>query len=259
MGKVRARGSSIKGFKGMSSGVVPWIKQLNNTAVSVDQLGTRKGAIAIYLDAWHKDIEYFLDLKLNNGDERLRAHDIFTGITLPDYFMEQVEKRGDWYLFDPHEIREVMGYSLEDFFDEEKGKGSWRERYLECVASDKLTKRVVPAIDMMKRIMKSQLESGTPFMFYRDEVNRQNNNPHNGMIYCSNLCTEITQNQSPTEFLEEFTQSDGTIVKKYKPGDYVVCNLSSINLGRAIPANALERLISIQVRRLENEIGRAHV
>ncbi|WP_010531458.1 ribonucleoside-diphosphate reductase subunit alpha [Lentibacillus jeotgali] len=254
MGKIRSRGSSIKGFKGMSSGVVPWIKQLNNTAVSVDQLGTRKGAIAIYLDVWHADIEAFLDLKLNNGDERLRAHDIFTGVCLPDYFMEQVEKRGDWYLFDPHEVRQVMGYSLEECYDEERGAGSWRERYLECVRSEELTKRVVPAIDIMKRIMKSQLEAGTPFMFYRDEVNRQNNNPHEGMIYCSNLCTEITQNQSPTEFLEELTEADGTIVKKYKPGDYVVCNLSSINLGRAVPDQVLERLISIQVRMLDNVI-----
>src|SRR5699024_467748 len=95
MGKVRGRGSAIKGFKGMSSGVVPWIKQLNNTAVSVDQLGTRKGAIAVYLDAWHIDIEPFLDLKLNNGDERMRAHDIFPGVCIPDLFMEQVENRGD--------------------------------------------------------------------------------------------------------------------------------------------------------------------
>ncbi|GAA0497070.1 ribonucleoside-diphosphate reductase subunit alpha [Salinibacillus aidingensis] len=254
MGKVRGRGSSIKGFKDMSSGVVPWIKQLNNTAVSVDQLGTRKGAIAIYLDVWHTDIEAFLDLKLNNGDERLRAHDIFTGVCLPDYFMEQVENRGDWYLFDPHEVRQVMGYSLEEFYDEERGAGSWRERYMECVESDQLTKRVVPAIDIMKRIMKSQLESGTPFMFYRDEVNRKNNNPHQGMIYCSNLCTEITQNQSPTELLEELTEPDGTIVKKYKPGDFVVCNLSSINLGRAVPDQVLERLIPIQVRMLDNVI-----
>ena len=100
MGKVRARGSSIKGFKEMSSGVVPWIKQLNNTAVSVDQLGTRKGAISVYLDVWHRDIEEFLDLKLNNGDDRLRAHDVYTGICVPDLFMEQVEKRGDWYLLD---------------------------------------------------------------------------------------------------------------------------------------------------------------
>lgn len=254
MGKVRGRGSSIKGFKGMSSGVVPWIKQLNNTAVSVDQLGTRKGAIAIYLDVWHTDIEAFLDLKLNNGDDRMRAHDIFTGVTLPDYFMEQVEKRGDWYLFDPHEVRQVMGYSLEDFYDETKGEGTWRKKYQECIQSDALTKRVVPAIDIMKRILKAQLESGTPFMFYRDEVNRMNANSHEGMIYCSNLCTEITQNQSPTDFIEEFVENDGTIVKKYKTGDYVVCNLSSIHLGNAVRDDVLERLIAIQVRMLDNVI-----
>ncbi|WP_425435197.1 ribonucleoside-diphosphate reductase subunit alpha [Oceanobacillus rekensis] len=254
MGKIRSRGSSIKGFKGMSSGVVPWIKQLNNTAVSVDQLGTRKGAIAIYLDVWHKDIESFLDLKLNNGDDRMRAHDIFTGVTLPDYFMEQVEKRGDWYLFDPHEVRQVMGFSLEDFYDEEKGDGQWRRKYEACVKSDKLSREKIAAIDIMKRIMKSQLESGTPFMFYRDEVNRQNSNAHNGMIYCSNLCTEITQNQSPTQFVEEFLENENTIVKKYQAGDYVVCNLSSINLGKAVPDNVLERLIKIQVRMLDNVI-----
>ena len=254
MGKVRGRGSSIKGFKGMSSGVVPWIRQLNNTAVSVDQLGTRKGAIAIYLDVWHIDIEPFLDLKLNNGDARMRAHDIFPGVCLPDYFMEQVEARGDWYLFDPHEVREVMGFSLEDFYDEEKGRGSWREKYEQCIQNEQLTKKKVPAIEIMKRIMVSQLETGTPFMFYRDEVNRMNSNPHAGIIYCSNLCTEITQNQSPTQFLEEYIENGDTIVKKYKTGDYVVCNLSSINLGRAVPDNVLERLIPIQMRMLDNVI-----
>jgi len=254
MGKVRARGSAIKGFKGLSSGVVPWIKQLNNTAVSVDQLGTRKGAIAVYLDVWHKDIENFLDLKLNNGDERMRAHDIFTGVCLPDYFMEQVEKRGDWYLFDPHEVKEVMGFSLEDFYDEKRGDGSWRRKYKQCIAHEGLSKRKVPAIEIMKRILRSQLESGTPFMFYRDEVNRRNNNNHAGVIYCSNLCTEITQNQSPTVFLEEWVENEQTIVKTYQPGDYVVCNLSSINLGRAVIDQVLERLIKIQVRMLDNVI-----
>ena len=254
MGKVRGRGSAIKGFKGMSSGVVPWIRQLNNTAVSVDQLGTRKGAIAIYLDVWHIDIEPFLDLKLNNGDARMRAHDIFPGVCLPDYFMEQVEARGDWYLFDPHEVRQVMGYSLEDFYDEEKGAGTWRTKYEECIRDERLTKKKVPAIDIMKRIMISQLETGTPFMFYRDEVNRMNANSHAGIIYCSNLCTEITQNQSPTEFLEEYVENEDVIVKKYKTGDYVVCNLSSVNLGRAVPEGVLERLIPIQVRMLDNVI-----
>ncbi len=254
MGKVRARGSSIRGFKGMSSGVVPWIKQLNNTAVSVDQLGTRKGAITVYLDVWHRDIEDFLDLKLNNGDERLRAHDIYTGVCIPDFFMEQVEKRGEWYLFDPHEVREVMGFSLEDYYDEGKGEGEWRRRYKQCIEANLSSMKKVPAIDIMKRIMRSQLETGAPFMFYRDEVNRKNANSHTGMIYCSNLCTEITQNQSPTVQVEEYVTEENIIVKKYKPGDFVVCNLSSINLGRAVPDGVLERLIKIQVRMLDNVI-----
>lgn len=254
MGKVRARGSSIRGFKGMSSGVVPWIKQLNNTAVSVDQLGTRKGAISVYLDVWHRDIEEFLDLKLNNGDERLRAHDIYTGVSMPDLFMEQVENRGDWYLFDPHEVREVMGFSLEDFYDEKKGDGEWRKKYQACINANLDSKKKVPAIEIMKRIMRSQLETGAPFMFYRDEVNRRNANSHTGMIYCTNLCTEITQNQSPTEFVQQYLTEENAVVKKYKPGDFVVCNLSSVNLGKAVPDNVLERLIKIQVRMLDNVI-----
>ncbi len=253
MGKVRSRGSSIRGFKGASSGVLPWIKQLNNTAVSVDQLGQRQGAIAVYLDVWHKDIFTFLDLKLNNGDDRLRAHDIFTGVCLPDIYMEQVDARGDWHLFDPHEVRTIMGYSLEDFYDETKGAGSFREKYEECVNNPELSREIVPAIDLMKRIMRSQLETGTPYMFYRDEVNRANANKHEGMIYSSNLCTEITQNMSATQF-ESVTLEDDIVVTRSKPGDFVVCNLSSINLGRAVPASVLERLITIQVRMLDNVI-----
>ncbi|MDQ0174421.1 ribonucleoside-diphosphate reductase subunit alpha [Bacillus chungangensis] len=253
LGKVRAKGSAIKGFVGASSGVIPWIKQLNNTAVSVDQLGTRKGAIAVYLDVWHADIMSFLDVKLNNGDDRLRAHDIFTGVCLPDLFMEQVEKRGDWYLFDPHEVRRVMGYSLEDFYDEEKGAGTFRERYDECVRNNALKKTKVAAIDVMKRLLRSQLETGGPFMFYRDEVNRKNPNKHAGMIYCSNLCTEISQNMSPTEQFSETIEGDQIVIRK-QAGDFVVCNLSSISLARAICGNALGRLIRIQIRMLDNVI-----
>ncbi|MBE1555225.1 ribonucleoside-diphosphate reductase subunit alpha [Sporosarcina limicola] len=253
MGKVRSRGSSIRGFKGASSGVLPWIKQLNNTAVSVDQLGQRQGAIAVYLDVFHKDIFTFMDLKLNNGDDRLRAHDVFTGVCLPDLFMEQIEVRGEWHLFDPHEVRTVMGYSLEDYYDETKGAGSFREKYEECVNHPELSKETVPAIDIMKRIMRSQLETGVPFMFYRDEVNRANPNKHEGMIYSSNLCTEIMQNMSATQF-ESVTLEDDVVVTRSKPGDFVVCNLSSINLGRAVPADVLERLIKVQVRMLDNVI-----
>jgi ribonucleoside-diphosphate reductase alpha chain len=172
---------------------------------------------------------------------------------LPDLYMEQVEARGEWHLFDPHEVREVMGYSLEDAYDEKRGEGSFREKYAECVNHPELSRETVPAIDLMKRILRSQLETGVPFMFYRDEVNRSNANKHEGMIYSSNLCSEIAQNQSATEF-ESVTLEDDIVVTRSKPGDFVVCNLSSINLGKAVPANVLERLIKIQVRMLDNVI-----
>lgn len=254
LGKVRARGSDIKGFKGVSSGIIPWIKQLNNTAVSVDQLGRRGGAVAVYLDVWHRDIDGFLDLRLNNGDERLRAHDVFTGVCIPDIFMEAVRDRTDWYLFDPHEIRKVMGYSLEGYFDEEKGCGSFRKKYAECVDHPQLTKVRIPAIDIFKRIMKAQLETGTPYMFYRDTVNRMNPNKHAGIVYCSNLCTEIAQNMTPTTVKSEYVNELGEIVTVKSAGDFVVCNLSSVNLPRAVMAGVLERLIPIQVRMLDNVI-----
>ncbi|WP_066098923.1 ribonucleoside-diphosphate reductase subunit alpha [Xanthomonas massiliensis] len=260
LGYVRSSGASIRGVPNSSGGVVPWIKQLNNTAVSVDQLGQRKGAIAVYLDVWHKDIESFLDLRLNNGDQRLRAHDVFTSVCLPDLFMEAVERRGDWYLFDPHEVKEVKGWYLQDFYDEKRGEGSFREKYEEVVADERIGRKVVKAIDIFKRIMISQLETGNPFMFYRDEVNRMNPNKHQGMVYSSNLCTEILQNMSPTRMIQEVISGDQIVTTK-KAGDFVVCNLSSINLGRAVTAtpdlltqDVLERLIRIQVRMLDNVI-----
>ncbi|WP_339181582.1 ribonucleoside-diphosphate reductase subunit alpha [Paenibacillus sp. FSL H8-0317] len=265
LGKVRARGSDIRGHQNTSSGVIPWIRQLNNTAVSVDQLGTRKGAIAVYLDVFHKDILAFLDLKLNNGDERMRAHDVFHGICLPDLFMERVSSRGEWSLFCPHETKKVMGWKdengralgLEDFYDESFGAGAFRDKYEEAVNHPLLSRITVQAIDIMKRVLKSQLETGTPYMFYRDTVNRSNPNRAHGMVYSSNLCTEIMQNQSATVIeKEELVTKDGQtrIVISKVPGDFVVCNLNSIHLARAIPHNVLERLVPIQVRMLDNVI-----
>ncbi|BFH66193.1 ribonucleoside-diphosphate reductase [Paenibacillus dendritiformis] len=265
LGKVRARGSDIRGHKNTSSGVIPWIRQLNNTAVSVDQLGTRKGAIAVYLDVFHKDILSFLDLKLNNGDERMRAHDIFHGVCIPDLFMEAVEKREDWHLFCPHEVKKTMGWAdgngrplgLEDFYDEQAGQGQFREKYAEAVANPRLSRITLPAIDIMKRILKSQLETGTPYMFYKDTANRANPNKAHGTIYCSNLCTEIMQNMSPTTIeQEELVLEDGRarIIISKIPGDFVVCNLNSIHLARAVRAGVLERLVPIQVRMLDNVI-----
>lgn len=273
-GKVRAMGSDIKKFKGNSSGVIPWIRLVNDTAVSVDQLGQRQGAVAIYLDVFHKDImNGFLDLKTNNGDERRKAHDIFTGVSIPDLFMEKLQETddngrsiGEWHTFCPHQVKQIMGWQdaagaalgLEDFYDETDHK-HFTEKYEEAAAHPLLPRKTYRAMDIMARVMVSQLETGTPYMFYRDEVNRQNPNKHlrgKGLtsIYCSNLCSEIMQNMSATTITKEYTDSEGNLVMIRKPGDFVVCNLSSINLPRAVKADVLERLIPIQMRMLDNVI-----
>lgn len=273
-GKVRAMGSDIKKFKGNSSGVIPWIRLVNDTAVSVDQLGQRQGAVAIYLDVFHKDImNGFLDLKTNNGDERRKAHDIFTGVSIPDLFMEKLQETddngrsiGEWHTFCPHQVKQIMGWQdaagaalgLEDFYDETDHK-HFTEKYEEAAAHPLLPRKTYRAMDIMARVMVSQLETGTPYMFYRDEVNRQNPNKHlrgKGLtsIYCSNLCSEIMQNMSATTITKEYTDSEGNLVMIRKPGDFVVCNLSSVNLPRAVKADVLERLIPIQMRMLDNAI-----
>lgn len=273
-GKVRALGSDIKKFKGNSSGVVPWIRLVNDTAVSVDQLGQRQGAVAVYLDLFHKDImNGFLDLKTNNGDERRKAHDIFTGVSVPDLFMKKLEEVdgngrsvGEWHTFCPHQVKQIMGWKdergislgLEDFYDE-SDQSYFTEKYQEAVNNPLLPRRTYRAMDIMARIMVAQLETGTPYMFYRDEVNRQNPNKHvlglgRTSIYCSNLCTEIAQNMSITRIQNEFEDEEGNIVIVRKPGDFVVCNLSSINLPKAVQAGVLERLIKIQMRMLDNVI-----
>ncbi|MEW9677759.1 ribonucleoside-diphosphate reductase subunit alpha [Lentibacillus sp. L22] len=273
-GKVRALGSDIKKFKGNSSGVVPWIRLLNDTAVSVDQLGQRQGAVAIYLDVFHKDImNGFLDLKTNNGDERRKAHDIFTGVAIPDLFMKKLQEVdengrsiGEWHTFCPHQVKQIMGWKdesgnplgLEDFYDETDTK-YFTEKYEEAVNHPLLPRKTYRAMDIMARIMIAQLETGTPYMFYRDEANRQNPNKHvrgkgYTSIYCSNLCTEIMQNMSATTITNEYQDEEGNIVMIRKPGDFVVCNLSSVNLPRAVEADVIERLVPIQMRMLDNVI-----
>lgn len=195
---LRGEGGSIRGVPGVSHGITGWLKILNNICTSVDQLGSRNGAIAAYLDTFHTGINDFLELRLNTGDQTKRAHELFTGINIPDLFMQQVEKRGDWYLFDPHETKTVLGYYLKDFYDEIKWDGktqpskennAFTYHYFEAVDSNELKlKKRIPAIDLMKKIMKAQIETGMPYMFYRDTVNRENPNKHKGMIQSSNLC-----------------------------------------------------------------------
>lgn len=230
-GKVRASGSAIRGFEGAAGGVIRWIRLANDTAVAVDQLGVRQGAVAVYLDVWHRDLPEFLNLRTNNGDDRMKAHDVFPVVCYPDYFWEQARDNieGDWYLMCPHEILTVKGYALEDCYGE-----AWKEKYLHCVQDDRIKKRVVPIKDIIRLIIKSAVETGTPFTFNRDHVNRMNPNGHKGMIYCSNLCTEIAQNMSGIEEVEERVETvngETVVVTVTKPGEFVVCNLASLSLG----------------------------
>lgn len=256
MGKVRAQGSSIRGFKGAAGGVIRWIRVINDTAVAVDQLGMRAGAVAVYLDAWHRDLPEFLQLKTNNGDERTKAHDVFPAVCYPDLFWRMAE--GDlsqlWHMMDPHEISVVKGYSLEDFWGEE-----WERRYWDCVEDPRITKRSMPLRDVIRLIIKSAVETGTPFAFMRDTVNRANPNPQAGMIYCSNLCTEICQNTSAMETVSrEILTEDGdtVVVETTRPGDFVVCNLASLSLGNIDleDKDELREITRSVVRALDNVI-----
>lgn len=255
-GKVRASGSTIRGFKGAAGGVIRWIKLVNDTAIAVDQLGVRSGAVAVYLDAWHKDLPEFLALRTNNGDDRQKAHDVFPGICYPNLFWKMAEESLDqmWYLMDPHEIHEVKGYHLEDCFGP-----LWEERYWDCVADSRIDKRPILLKDLIRLIIKSAVETGTPFTFNRDIVNEANPNSHKGMIYCSNLCTEIAQNMSPLYHIEQEIkdeQGQSIVVDTYLPGDFVVCNLASLSLGH-IDVNddqELEDVISTIIRALDNVI-----
>ena len=255
IGKVRALNSEIRGYKNASGGVIPWIRLYNDTAVAVDQLGRRKGGAAITLDIWHQDLYEFLDLRTNNGDDRRKAHDIFPALSIPNLFMERLESRQDWSLFDPYQVHKVMGYHLEDYYDEEDTK-AFTDKYLECEANSIIPRVTVPALEVMKRIMKSAVETGTPFLFFRDTVNQANPNKHAGMIYSSNLCHEIAQNVSESEFVEEVIETVGNhkeVVRRLKSGDMVTCNLNSINLGR-VTIEDLRETVPLQIRMLDNVI-----
>ena len=255
-GKVRATGSAIRGFQGAAGGVIRWIRLVNDTAVAVDQLGMRQGAVAVYLDAWHKDLPEFLQLRTNNGDDRMKAHDVFPAVCYPDLFWKLAEKNLDapWHLMCPHDILTVKGYALEDYWGEE-----WEKRYLDCVSDPRIEKRTVTVKDIVRLVLRSAVETGTPFAFNRDTVNRMNPNGHAGMIYCSNLCTEIAQNMAPIEHISTSVQTengDTVVVTATRPGEFVVCNLASLSLGN-LPVEDeayLERTVETAIRALDNVI-----
>ena len=256
-GKVRATGGNIRGFKGVAGGVIRWMRLVNDTAVAVDQLGMRQGAVAVYLDVWHKDLPEFLQLRTNNGDDRMKAHDIFPAICYPDLFWKMAEEdmNQNWSLFCPNEIMRIKGYCLEDCYGEE-----WERKYLDCVNDQRLSRRVISIKDIVRLVLRSAVETGTPFTFNRDTVNRANPNAHKGMIYCSNLCTEIAQNMAPIETVSkevETKDGDTVVVTTTRPGEFVVCNLASLSLGR-LPLEDEEKMkekVATVVRALDNVIN----
>ena len=248
-GNIRSRESSIRGVKKASGGVNPWIKVINDTGVAVNQLGARMGAISVTLDMWHRDIYDFLDLQTETGDIRSKSFDIFPAISVPDIFMRRVRENEQWSLFDPHEVEKVHGKRLQDLFGKE-----FEEFYEELERDDRLTlRKEVSAKDLFKKHLKTVVETGMPYIFFRDTVNRLNPNKHAGNVYSTQLCTEICQNTSPTKFEEE-SHVDGTITLKYKAGDTVVCNLASINIAKVHSEKTIAQIYPVLMRALDNVI-----
>ena len=206
---VRANKSHIRGTNGTSDGIIPMLRVYNTTARYVNQAGRRKGSIAVYLEPWHADILDFLEIRLNQGDEEARCRDLFSAMWIPDLFMKRVESDGNWSLFCPDTARglsDVYGKEFEDLY----------EKY----EADGLATKVVPASEIWKAIIKSQSETGTPYMLYKDACNEKSNHKHLGTIKSSNLCTEIL----------EFTDKDET----------AVCNLASIALPKYVDVEKKE-------------------
>ena len=200
---VRANKSHIRGTNGRSDGIIPMLRVYNSTARYVNQAGRRKGSIAVYLEPWHADIMDFLEIRLNQGDEEARCRDLFSAMWIPDLFMKRVETNGNWSLFCPDKAQ-----SLSDVYGKE-----FDELY-EKYESEGLATKTIPAVEVWKSIIKSQSETGTPYMLYKDACNEKSNHKHIGTIKSSNLCTEIL----------EYTDKDET----------AVCNLASIALPKYV-------------------------
>ena len=200
---IRGNKSRIRGTNGQSDGIIPMLRVFNATARYVNQAGRRKGSIAVYLEPWHPDILDFLELRLNQGDEEARCRDLFTAMWIPDLFMKRVEEGGNWSLFCPDKARglsDVYGKEFEELYTKYEEEG--------------LANTTVPAADIWKAILKSQTETGTPYMLYKDSCNSKSNQKNLGVIKSSNLCTEIL----------EYTDKDETSV----------CNLASIALPKYV-------------------------
>ncbi|MCI7710576.1 MAG: ribonucleoside-diphosphate reductase subunit alpha [Helicobacter sp.] len=278
--RVRGLGSFIDGHKNAAGGVVPFLKIANDVAIAVDQLGTRKGAIATYLEIWHTDVSDFIDLRKNSGEERRRTHDLFPALWICDLFMKRVEANEHWTLFDPYQcgdLTELYGEAFE-------------KRYIEYENDSSILKEQINAKELWKKILTNYFESGLPFLCFKDNANRCNPNAHAGIIRSSNLCTEIFQNTNPNHYVVEVEFEDGSFMeleetdevvtdcgvrkkankitsidsingkkvfitsRKAQDGQTAVCNLASVNLSKIHTKEDIERIIPIAIRMLDNVI-----
>ncbi len=235
---VRALGSRIKGTNGKSQGVVPFLKVVNDTAVAVNQGGKRKGAVCAYLETWHMDVEEFLDLRKNTGDDRRRTHDMNTANWIPDLFMKRVMENGEWTLFSPSDVpdlHDLYGKAFQEAY----------ERYEAMTVSGVIRHfRRLPAVQLWRKMLGMLFETGHPWITFKDPCNIRSPQQHVGQVHSSNLCTEITLNTSATEI--------------------AVCNLGSVNLlahlkddgqgGRMLDLAKLERTTRVAMRMLDNVV-----
>ena len=246
--RIRAKNSMVNGYYNASGGVVPWIKIVNDTAVAVNQQGRRAGAVTVALDSWHLDIESFLELQTENGDQRGKAYDIYPQIVISDIFMKRVEENSTWTLLDPFEIRKKYDVELCELYGEEF------ENIYKKIENDTTIelKKVIKARELFKNIMKVQLETGMPYLFFKDRANLMNHNSHKGIIGNGNLCMESFSNFSPSKnFSEKNIDDIGT--RTVNLGEVHTCNLVSMNLAE-ITRKELSNIIDISVRILDNTI-----
>lgn len=246
--RIRAKDSMVNGYFNASGGVVPWIRIINDTAVAVNQQGRRAGAVTVAIDSWHLDIERFLELQTENGDQRTKAYDIYPQVVASDLFMKRVEEGKEWTLVDPYEIRQKYNVELCEYYGEE-----FEKIYTEIENDDTLTlKKKINARELFKEIMKVQIETGMPYIFFKDNANKANHNSHAGMIGNGNLCMESFSNFNPTKnFKEEDINGKG--IRSVDLGKIHTCNLVSINLAE-IARWEIPEIVSIAVRILDNTI-----
>ena len=231
--RVRALGSHIKGTNGESQGVVPFLKVVNDTAVAVNQGGKRKGAVCAYLETWHLDIEEFLELRKNTGDDRRRTHDMNTANWVPDLFMRRVMENGPWTLFSPSEVPDLHDKFGAEF---EAAYVAYEER---AARGEIRPSKTLPAVDLWRKMLSMLFETGHPWITFKDACNLRSPQQHAGVVHSSNLCTEITLNTSDSET--------------------AVCNLGSVNLAQhlrdgRIDHDKLRRTVSTAMRMLDNVI-----